>query len=359
MSTPRHRIHGTWPLYLVIALAGVASIATSPPYWTEAFRFEGPTVTLDPEQREVTIPLTIRFSPEQDLTDIEVRGSIEYQDADEELRLSLVEPGQRTLAAQFQTVAGDGRLFFQFDAPGVTLRCERMESDTCEQELGVVFATGGARTGAYVIRWYLSVQTMHEDNEPPDSYFAVELADGREVGAIPPLGTSPAVEPDEPGNDRWRLVSDYQTDLSVAPWQASQSVRVVVIGQGPYTASELRAVLTLGYEHYAPQGAATFRTTIVPDEPAAGVTAEHVATVSGGGTLSIPLSIPEPLDCVDEIACERGFIIELEGEALEYAAFLHLTLYGVIEGDGDGAPANTSIEIVRGGAAGSIQRQDG
>jgi hypothetical protein len=365
MRTREHRIHGTWPLYLVIALAGAASIATSlPPIWESAFRFEGPTVTLDPDRREESIPLTIRFAPELDRTDIEVSGSVEYVDAAEELRLSLVEPGQRTLATQFQTVEGDGRLYFHFEAPGVSLRCESMESDTCKQELAVVFGTGGARTGAYVIRWHLAVKSEDADSAPEDDlYFDVALGDGRLVDYIPPPEIDVAVQPDQAGDDRWRLVSDYRVKLDVAPGQAGQTVHVVMVGEGPYTASELRAGLALHYSHDAPQESATFRITITPDEPAAGVAVEHVATVSGSGSLSLYLSIPEPLDCVDENACERGFTIELTGEKIEYGAFLHLALYGVIDGDGDDVPANASIEIVPGNAAGvaagSSRRQDG
>ena len=344
-----------WPLYLVIALAGVASIATSlPPIWGSAFWFEGPAVTLDPDRREESIPLTIRFAPELDRTDIEVGGSIEYQDAAEEVRISLVEPGKRTLAAQFQTVAGDGRLRFNLGAPGVSLRCESMESGACKQELAVVFATGGARTGAYVIRWHLTVQSQDADHAPDDDlYFDVALADGLLVDYIPRTDIDLSVETDRAGDDRWRLVSQYQGSLSVVPEQTRHSMRVVMSGQGPYTASELHAVLTLEYPHYVTQGATIFRTTITPDEPAGGVAAEHVATVSGSGHLSLPLSIAEPLACVDEVTCARGFTIELTGERLESAAFLTLMLYGVIDGDGDVVPANASIEIVPSVAAGS------
>jgi hypothetical protein len=350
MNTQAHRIRGRarapWPLYLVIAIGGAASIATSPPWWSQVQQFEGPTVTLAPDRIEEIVPFTVRFSPEHPQSDVFVYGTVEYTDADEELRIALVDPDQRTLATQFHTIQGDGRLTFSIDAPAMSLVCAEPGADECEQKLAVVFGTGGARSGTYVIDWYLTVQMNGENaSPPPDLVFEVDFERGQRIGSIP-YQEYLAIAPDAPGDGRWRIVQAQSASIYLDPGDFGQSMHVTMSGQGPYTASELYLPFTLSYSQYALEGEGTFRVTVVPDEPAGGVVAEHVATVSGAGSVNVALSIPEPLDCVDEIPCERGFTITVDNEAeLVDTAYLTLEVQAAIDGDGALPPVDASLTL--------------
>jgi hypothetical protein len=187
MTTHAHRIRSAWPLYLVIAAAGAASIATSPPpTWLLYYEFIGPEVKLDPELREDVVPFTIQFSREHDWSNIRVSGSVQYENADEELRISLVEPGKSTLATQFQAVEGNGNLSFTLESWDTTLRCEPGETEVCEQELAVVFGTGGARNGVYTVYWNLYVDTSDDGTDPPeDLIFEVDFPRGTLLRSTP------------------------------------------------------------------------------------------------------------------------------------------------------------------------------
>lgn len=180
MTAPAHRSRGPWPLYLVIAMAGAGSLATSEPQWYLQYELAGPAVTLDPEQREEIVPFTIRFSRGYDQTDLRLYGTAQHEDAAEELRVSLVEPGQRTLATHFQEVAGNGSVAVDAAAWQTTLRCGPDDGEVCEQELAAVFGLGGARTGAYAIDWNLRVDMWKygESAPPEDLVFEVDLPGG-------------------------------------------------------------------------------------------------------------------------------------------------------------------------------------
>jgi hypothetical protein len=346
MSKQAARIRDTWPLYLVIALAGAASIATTLPSWSESRQFGGPRVTLGPDLREEVVPFTVRFSPKHTMSDIFVFGTVDYEGADEELRISLVEPDQRTLATQFHTIQGDGRLLFWVDALGVSLRCASPETETCEQELAVVFGTSGTRAGAYDIDWSLRLEMGGPDAEPPaDPVLDVDFPRGRVVEFTPdplPLG----IAPDAIGDDRWRVVDTRGAGFYFDPASTSHSMHVTLIGTGPYTASQLYVPLGLSYYESALQGEATFRIAVIPDEPAGGAVVEHVATVSGAGTLQAALSIPEPLDCVDELVCERGFTITLDIEAeILGSVYMSLSIQAAIDGDGEAPPPGARVTL--------------
>jgi hypothetical protein len=346
MSTQANRIRSTWPLYLVIATAGAASIATSMSWWYVGHQFEGPRVTLGPDRGEDIVPFTVRFSPQQDWSDIVVLGAVEYEDAAEELRISLVDPGKRTLATQFHTIEGDGRLLFRLEAPATSLRCETAATDPCAQELAVVFGTGGTRTGAYVIDWYLTVETSDDGAEPEDLIFEVDFARGREVSAAPDEVALTA-PPDVPGDGRWRLVHTAHGSLQLDPGDTGQSRHITMHGAAPYTASELYIPLYIRYNSNSLDGEATFRIAVVPDGSAGEAVAEHVAIVSGAGNLSVALTIAEPLDCEDEALCERGFTITLDHEAEILAPiYVDMDVQGVLEGDGDIAPTGVWVSVV-------------
>lgn len=358
MDTRQHRIRGSWPLYLVIGIAGAASIATSgPPYWELNYELAGPAVTLGPDLREETVPFTIRFSPEQDSSDIEVFGVVQYEGAAEELRLSLVDPGQRTLATQFHTLEGDGRLRFTLRSSSASLRCEPAGPDVCEQELALVLGTGDTRTGAYVIEWQLAVRTSGDGDVPPeDLVFEVDFPRGRVPDSVPGDGL-PLVPMDPPAEGRWRMyATPHAGDLQRG--QPTQLRRVILRGAGPYDASELIVPFSVSYEEYALDGAASVRIAIIPDQPGPGAAAEHVVAVSGSGFLTLALSVPEPLDCAGEPVCERGFTISVETDPDDIDAFyFELGVEALIEGEGD-APPDALIEIVPARLR-ALARQDG
>lgn len=348
MSMQAHRIRSTWPLYLVIAIAGAASIATSPPpTWLEYRHLEGPTVTLDPVQSSVTIPFTVSFSAWQDWSDLELRALVRYEDADAELRVSVVEPGTRTLATQFQRIDGDGSLLLSIRAPAVSLRCGSPGDDPCAQDLAVVFATGGTRTGTFVIDWYLTALTGDDGSAPPeDLVFEVALEGGRPVDSIDLPSTLPAPW-DEAVEGRWQLVAQHHAEFLVLEAQAGHSLHVTVRSMGPYTESNLFIPFWLSYGDPELERMATFRIAVLSDDPAAAVVAEHVASVSGGGHVRHSLSIP--LDCAPETVCERGFTIIFDGEdedeLLGYS-HLYFDIDALLEGEGDVAPAEARIEIL-------------
>lgn len=172
-----------WPLYLVIIIAAAASIATQYISWSARYRYAGPVVELSPDFREDIVPFTIRFAPGYDWADIRVFGSARYEGAAEELRVSLVELGERTLATQFQQVEGDGIITIQLSTWDTTLHCAPGETEVCEQELALVFGTGGARTGVYVFDWELTVGIEGEGDAPADLFYEVEMPRGRLLDA--------------------------------------------------------------------------------------------------------------------------------------------------------------------------------
>jgi hypothetical protein len=348
MNEQAHRIRSTWPLYLVIAIGGAASIATgmhAPFGWQEVRSFGGPRITLDLDRREETVPFTVRFSPKYPASDIHVFGKVDYEGAAEELRISLVEPGQSTLATQFHTIQGDGSLLFWLSAPATALRCASPGTDTCDQELAVVFGTGGTRTGTYVIDWSLQAGMYGSDEYPPaDLIFEVDFERGRvdDYTYYEPL----SIALDSPGDERWRIVQGLYTDFPLDRDNASHSMHVTMVGRGPYTASQLYVPLNISYAETWLPGGGTFRLAVVPDEPAGGAVAEHVVTVSGDGQLQVAVSIDEPLDCVDEIVCVRGFTITVDTES-EISDFLFATLdvQAAIDGDGDSWPPNVQVAL--------------
>jgi hypothetical protein len=188
MNEQVHRMRSKRPLYLVVMIAAVASMATTYIGWDVQYVFEGPRVTLLPDVREEVVPFTIRFSPRYDGADIRVTGSALHEAAGEELRFSLVEPDERTLATQFQQVEGDGRVEIQLSTWDTKLHCAPGETEVCEQELAVVFGTGGASTGGYVIDWELEVSMRGHGEEPADLVFEVDFPRGRLIYASPREG---------------------------------------------------------------------------------------------------------------------------------------------------------------------------
>lgn len=350
MNTRAHRIRGSWPLYLVIAIAGAGSLATSPPpTWHLEHNLEGGLVTLDPDLREVVVPLTIRFSPEQDWSEVLISGAVEHVDAGEELWVSLVEPGQRTLASTSRRAQGDGRLTFHVSAPDASLRCDPVGSGACEQELAVVFNSSGARDGRYVVRWHVMLRTGGPGQAPPDGLiFDAELAGGRPVDFIPPL-LSLFPPPDQPGPGRWRLSDGASSAFRLHPDAPSSSRRFTARAAGPYTGSQLFIPFMASRLRRADEPQETeeiaLRVAVIPDPPGTGPTVEHVVTLAGEARIEA-LSVPAPLDCAGEPVCERGFTITVETDD-EAAADVWTEAYvqAILDGAGDAAPAGAFVEI--------------
>jgi hypothetical protein len=346
MSQASHRIRTTWPLYLAIAVAASASIATSPPpTWLQELWLEGPDLVLGPDLPEQTTPLTIRFSPTLDHANILVGGEIEYEGAAEELRIELIEPDKRTLAAQLQLVEGDGRLAFQLRADRAALTCAPAEDGGCVQELAVRFHTDGAGTGAYAVRWGLQLSTGGGGSEPPANLvFEASLVGGRltDTLSFPFDFVYPSAEAEQ---GRWRLMATDYGWYYVKPGQGGASRHFVVRGAGPYTSSELIIPFLVSCGSPAGDDESALRVAIIPDDPAAGPGVEHLARVTGSGAFIATLTFPEPLDCTGTDVCERGFTVVLESESDKYLN-LDVRPHAVLDGDGDIAPADAFIEIV-------------
>jgi hypothetical protein len=345
MSTPTRRIRTTWPLYLAIGVAAAASIATSPPpRWSREIWLEGPDLELSAQQPAPSIPLTIRFSPANDQANIVIGGEIVYTNAAEELRIALVEPGKRALASQQHLLEGNGRLAFQLQVWDAALSCAPAEDGSCVQELAVQFQGDGDRTGAYSIRWGVTLQTHGPGSEQPeDLIFDASLIGGQVVESFP--FTFDVVYPSgEAGQGRWRLLA-AGTHYYAAHGEGRASRRFLVRGAGPYTSSALIVPFEASYSPSSADDETVLRVAVIPDDPAAGPAVEHLASVTGTGGFIAALSFPGPLDCPDEGLCERGFTVVLESEIDRYLT-LDMRPHVMLEGDGDSVPANAFAEIV-------------
>jgi hypothetical protein len=354
MRMQHHRIHRTWPLYLAIAGGAAASIATSQVEWRNYHEFTGEAVTLGPDRDQGAIPFTIQFSREPGPSTITVIGDVVYEDAAEELRLEVLGPGKVPLATQVQAAEGDGHFQFQLRTADVGLSCDPVaiaaSQEVCEQELSIVFGAGAAPTGRYVIDWFLRVENGEYAAEPPPGHFFVVQVPGASEVATYPFLFDFILPSQETAPGRWRASAVANGELFLDPGQPGLSRPLVIRGAGPYTSSELAIPFWINYDELSPGGEATLRIAVVPDEPAAGESVEHVVTVTGSGGVMHLLSLPEPLDCAGEPVCERRFTLTVdttsgaESNATKYL-FLDVRPMAIIEGDGDAVPANASIQI--------------
>lgn len=356
MNKQSHHTRTTWPLYLAIAVAASASIATSEPYWSRDVWLAGPDLALAPDLPEQLVSLTIRFSPGQDHADILVGGEIEYEGADEQLRIALVEPGKRALATHVQRAEGDGRLAFTLEVRDAALSCAPAGDGTCVQELAVRFNTDGVRTGVHAIRWGVTLHVYGDENEPPaDLVFDAELAGGRKAESFPYRFdfVYPSAEVEQ---GRWRLMDTDSGWYYFEPGQTKVSRHIVVRGAGSFASSELLVPFKVDFGDASPDSETGFRVAVIPDDPAAGPGVEHRATVTGAGAYITTLRFPEPLDCAGTGVCERGFDIVLEAEIDRYGS-LDVRPHAVLDGDGL-ASGSAFIEIVPDEVAEAASGQD-
>lgn len=347
----KQNIRRAWPLYLVIAASGAASIATStttPPPLSANRSFQGAALRLDSTRATDGATFTIIVSPEYADPSVHVTGVLTYdlEGAPQDLRIALEEPGQIVLAEQVHRLEGAGQLEFML-TKHTQIQCALASTPVCVQDLALTFAADGALSGAIDVEWYLSTQLNSGlTDAPPDFVFEVDVPGGVPIEEIPWLGTIHEPE-DQTGDGRWLAWAPF--DLSFPDEQSADRQRVIMRGEGAFTSSELSMYVTV-YSNY-PAGldeprTVPFRLTVIPDELSTVPVIERVVTLTGDNWTEFQLSIPEPLDCPPGPVCERSFIVTLDAEGADaYDVGARLSLFGIIEGEGEAVPADAKVYL--------------
>lgn len=339
-----------WPLYLTIAVAAVASIATSPPpSWWESRVFQGPAVQLDQTRATDAATFTVQISKEYaDPWDVynpsvEVVGVVSYElasDAPQDLRISLVTPDQTIVSEQIHALQGAGLRHFSLRM-WEPFACAS-DASVCEQTLAVEFDAGGITGGAIDIEWYLTATTSGDGADKPDDLvFDVALADGEAISYIPDLRT--VVEPpvDEIGDGRWLTAAYGHTWLGVGNGAARQTRQFSLVGEGSFSSSALSIGVAVSSNQVDP---ADFRLAVLPEESDVPV-AEQIVTMSGEGGTLFELRIPEPLDC-PEGTCKRNYVIVLETtDAISSSAHVNIDIHATLDGEGEQPPADVAVSL--------------
>lgn len=344
-------IRRAWPLYLAIAGAGAASIATSrPPTSPAHHQFQGPALRLDPTRASDAATITILVAPEYADPIVEVVGVLTYDldGAPQGLRIALEELGQSVLARQFHHLEGAGQLEFSL-MEAAQIQCALTSPQVCRQTLELTFDTNDGLSGAIDIEWYVSVQLNLDIDEevPQDVYFEINVPGGTRIDAVPGLET-PNPPEDRPGDGRWLEAAPL--DLAFPADQLpTNAQRITMRGEGAFTSSRLSLYVHLDSQYMLDldePDTANLRLTVIPDELSTAPVVERIVTFTGDNQAAFELSIPEPLDCPPGPACERSFTITLdtEGEDAGNVA-TSLALHGIIEGEGEQPPADAHVAV--------------
>jgi hypothetical protein len=347
MST--QTIRRAWPLYLAIAVAGTASIATSvAPPWSASRHFQGPALRLDSTRATDAATFTILVSPEYADPTVEVIGVLTYElDGEpQDLRIALEAPGQSVLAEQVHHLEGAGQLAFSL-AKYAQIQCALASTQVCDQTLALTFDTGGVVAGTIDIEWYLSAQLNMDTEEeaPPDLVFEIDVPGGAPIDAVPWLHKANPPEDQNP-DGRWLEWAPFGMAFPAEQPPADRQ-RITMRGEGGFTSSQLYVYVILDSRYILDldePDTVSLRLTVIPDEPGTAPVAEHVVTFTGDNTSGFELSIPEPLDCPPGPACERSFTITMDAEGADAGnALASLSFYGIIEGEGEYLPEDAQV----------------
>ncbi len=334
-----------WPLYLTIAVAAAASMATSaPPFWMEERAFRGPVIRLDETRATDVATFGLQISRRHADPWIEVVGLVAYEldAAPTDLRIALVTQDQDVLAEQIHSLEGAGRL----QVTMTTLQafaCEPM-AKVCEQTLALEFDAGSVPSGAIDIEWYVKVHVSGDGTEPPANLvFDIDFERGEPVTDIP--GRIVAAPPiDLVGDDRWRIFDDGRTSLALGPLTGRETRSVSVRGEGGFSSSRLYMFVTMSTNQPAP---VDLRLIVIPEGAATGIVAERVTTFTGDSEATFEIRIPQLLDCAPDEPCRRDFTIMFETEdELTTRADASIEIHAILDGEGEQPPAGVQIELV-------------
>lgn len=333
-----------WPLYLTIAAAAAASMATSaPPTWHEAQVFQGPDVRLDQARPTGAATFTIHASKRYADPVVEIVGLVRYElegDAPQDLRIALVAPDQDVLVEQIHPLEGAGRIWFSLQS-WEQLACAS-GAKVCEQTMALEFDAGSVPGGAIDIEWYLEAQTGAEGTEPPENLvFEVDVDGGQPLLELPWLS---AAEPptDETGNGRWRRAEDGLVRLALGASSRRETRRFSVRSGGGFSSSQLSMSVSMSTSQPAP---VDLRLAVLSDEPGAGVVAERVVTFSGDSETAFEIRLPGLLDCPDG-ACTRDFVLVFDtADEITLRADVSVGIHASVDGEGEQPPADVELAV--------------
>ena len=350
-------IYTAWPLYLTIAVAGAASMATSSPdrpFWREHRFSQGPLVRLDETRAGDAADFTVHLSHEDTIPPgysgsphsfVDVLGVVSYEldGAPQYLRIALATAGQTVLGEQVHLLEGAGQFSFRAtsDEPRA---CAPAGAEVCEQTFTVMFDAEDVDAGVIDIEWYVVTEAQGAGEVPPaDFVLDVDIEGGQPVDGVPPL-LSVAGTTDEPGDGRWLWSDEAFEFLHTGPLLGGNSKHFTIRGAGGFTSSLLSLVASI--ESSNGPVPATFLLTVIPDESASGPVAEQAITFAGDTGMTVELQIPQPLDCPPGRACERGYTIILDGpDDITGNANAHFIARALIEGEGEQPPADAQVVL--------------
>jgi len=326
-----------------MAIAALASMATSAPYWAKTRWLRGDSIALSSAASTARVLFTLRNSAGPHHVSLHIEAMVRVLAGEALVEVGLENASGQIIFRELHTLA---------DAESVALSpermsfaCQRAPGEECVDEMVLTYSLVGAATEEVAVDWTVTAQASGDEDEPPDG-LVLELASAgaRSVSSAPELPTQETFS-DPSDDERWRLHAIFD-DGARRNLRAAAPLRFVIRGGGDFVSSELRVLVDLSHRGQG-QGA---QVLVHADDPAIGVLGAYQLDSIGAGVAYVMLPIPEPLDCAPTgDVCERGFTIELlPADDNSGSVSANVSVRALIDGgpgSGDRAPDDALLEL--------------